>query len=218
MLIAKDKLQGLFEVAAPVVCPRCGRDLVPEVLSCKVLRGNPSAGNYTITITCSICRSPIYLDISRSQGVPVGKVNAFYPADTVFDIPQEMLTLYPNFAKLYRESAIAEAKGLSICGMGYRKALETLVKEYALGTFPDNADSIRNETLSKTIQRINNQHIQTLAKASTWLGNDQTHLEVKHPNYGVSDMKNFIKALCYFILMEETFKNASTLLTSELPR
>ena len=97
--------------------------------------------------------------------------------------------------------------------MGYRKALEFLVKQYAQNSSPEESDTINNEPLAQTINRIDNPRIKTLAKASAWLGNDQTHLQVKHPEYSVDDIKSFIKSLCYYILMEEEVSRAENLIT-----
>ena len=87
------------------------------------------------------------------------------------------------------------------------------MKQYALKTFPDSAEAINNEKLMQTINRIDNPRIQALAKASAWLGNDQTHLQVKHPEYSVDDIKAFIKSLCYYILMEEEVSHAQALIS-----
>ena len=168
----------VVSVDAPAICPRCGRDLVPQQLFVKEVIAHQQQA-FTATIMCSQCRKPIYLDIVRPYN-KTAHVEKVYPSVEIFDIPKGVDDLYPSFLSTYKQAAIAEARGLSdICGMGYRKALE---------------------------------NIQALAKASTWLGNDQTHPQTFHPDYTVADMKAFIKALCYHILMEEEVSRAQTLI------
>ena len=201
----------VVSVDAPAICPRCGRDLVPQQLFVKEVIAHQQQA-FTATIMCSQCRKPIYLDIVRPYN-KTAHVEKVYPSVEIFDIPKGVDDLYPSFLSTYKEAAIAEARGLSdICGMGYRKALEKLVKQYALKVFPDNSEAINAETLMQTVNRINNPRIQALAKASTWLGNDQTHPQTFHPDYTVADMKAFIKALCYHILMEEEVSRAQKLI------
>ena len=56
--------------------------------------------------------------------------------------------------------------------------------------------------LSQAIDKFNNPKIIALAKASTWLGNDETHYLKKYADKDVNDMKKFIQALAYFISSE----------------
>ena len=55
---------------------------------------------------------------------------------------------------------------------------------------------------------IDNEKIKTLAKASAWLGNDETHYTRKHQNYNVQDLKRFIKATVAYIECELSFTEA----------
>ena len=73
--------------------------------------------------------------------------------------------------------------------MGYRKALEFFVKEYVTKNLYNGKekDSILSEPLGETIERLENPLLQSISKASSWLGNDQTHMVQKHPEYGVDD-------------------------------
>ena len=57
--------------------------------------------------------------------------------------------------------------------MGYRKALEFLVKDYAIFLNQEDEDKIKNASLSSCINNyIDNIKIRHLSLASTWLGND----------------------------------------------
>ena len=61
---------------------------------------------------------------------------------------------------------------------------------------------------------IKNPQIQTLAKASAWLGNDETHYIQKHENYNISDMKRFIFATIAYINFEFSYAEAASFLNS----
>lgn len=116
--------------------------------------------------------------------------------------------LSPMFVETYTQACYAEenenTKGLA--GLGYRKSIEFLIKDYLIKIYPDNKDNIIKMPLGKCINYLN-EDIQDLAKAATWLGNDEVHYFKKHNNYGIDDMKKFIQYLVidierYYVKLE----------------
>ena len=118
-------------------------------------------------------------------------------------------TLSPDFCVIFNQASTAEASGLDdICGPGYRKALEFLVKDYLCEKMPEEAEHIQKEPLVASVRRIDDPRIRTLAERSVWLGNDETHYVRKHENLDLTDMKSFITAMLSYIEMELTFERA----------
>lgn len=121
----------------------------------------------------------------------------------------QIARLSPAFVKIYEEAHAAEKHDLTlICGMGYRKALEFLVKDYLIEKHPQESETIAKEPLSQSIRRIDNLQIKTLAERSAWLGNDETHYTKKHDGYSYEDIKAFLEAMTAFILYEKTVEKA----------
>ena len=110
----------------------------------------------------------------------------------------------------------AENMGLSeICGLGYRKALEFLIKDYGILFHPDDEEKIKNMALSPCINTyIDNPRIKTLATASAWIGNDETHYVRKHEDYNLEHLKIFISATVSFINSELSYLKAEQLLNT----
>lgn len=203
-----------FKLDVPAICPRCGRDLSAIEISTNFFGSANFEDKYAVVAVCQQCKNAIYFDVLHAYGSEFATIVNSYPPIQIFDLPAGIESLFSDFVRIYCQAAAAEARNYSdICGMGFRKALELLVKQYAIKTYPENEEAICNESLSQTISRIQNAKIQTLAKAATWLGNDQAHLQVTHPEYNVADIKAFIKALCYHILMEEEVFKAQELVT-----
>ncbi len=124
-------------------------------------------------------------------------------------IPDGIKALSPNFAETYSQSETAESQRLfQICGVGYRKALEYLVKDYLCHKSPECSEDIRSEFLAASIKRIDDSRIKTLAERSTWIGNDETHYVKKHEDLDFNDMKRFIKALLTYVESELAFEEA----------
>ena len=103
-----------------------------------------------------------------------------------------------------------------ICGMGYRKTLEFLIKDYAILIHSTETDSIKSKMLSPCISEyIENKHIKSLATASAWLGNDETHYNRKHSDYNFEHLKAFITAVVNYIDMELSYRDAQALLDKD---
>lgn len=121
--------------------------------------------------------------------------------------------LSPQFVKIYNQALAAETSGLDeIAGLGYRKALEFLVKDFIIHQHPDEADEIKKLMLSPCINKyIDNPQIKTLVERSAWIGNDEAHYVRKQADRDVNDMKAFIKAIVYFIGMVLITEDAATM-------
>ncbi len=119
------------------------------------------------------------------------------------DFDEKIIRLSPQFDKVYNQALAAESSGLDeIAGLGYRKALEFLIKDYAKHEHPDDEDSIKTKPLAQCIKLyIDNPQIITLAERSAWIGNDEAHYIRKQEDRDVSDMKAFIQAIVCFIGM-----------------
>ena len=136
-----------------------------------------------------------------------------YPENKLFS--EKIANLSPMFQTIYNQANTAESYSLNeIAGMGYRKALEFLVKDFCIHLNPDKKAEIENILLGKCISTyISDEKIKNLATASTWIGNDETHYVRKHIDKDIQDMKKFIHALLYFIEYQLTVEEATTFTT-----
>jgi hypothetical protein len=109
-------------------------------------------------------------------------------------VPSEVADLSPSFVEIYSQAQAAEAYSLSqVAGVGYRKALEFLVKDYCISVRPSNEMAIRNAYLSVCInQYVDSPQVKLCAKRAVWLGNDETHYERRWNEMDVSNLKELI--------------------------
>jgi Domain of unknown function (DUF4145) len=110
----------------------------------------------------------------------------------------------PNFVKIFSQAEIAEQEELSeICGVGYRKALEFLVKDYVIKKNPNDEEKIKKQLLGNTIKEYaTDDRIKTVAERAAWLGNDETHYVRKWEDKDVRDLKGLIHLTVLWIQME----------------
>lgn len=194
-----------FTFTEPDVCPICKSKIAAEILYSVYQTENLK---YTFDF-CPSCNN-VFIATHDSWGnVVLCEPNRF--VEKAFT--DELATLSPQFVKIYNQASAAEGSSLDeIAGIGYRKALEFLIKDFAISQNSDDADKIKNMQLSPCINEyIDNAKIKQLAIKSAWLGNDETHYVRKFEDRDINDMKKFIDALVYFISMDLIVSDAESI-------
>lgn len=104
----------------------------------------------------------------------------------------------PLFCEMFNQAHLAEENGLThICGPGYRKALEFLIKDFLI-LHKFKGDAPKKEEIEKTflgpvIQKfVDDERIKQCAKRAVWLGNDETHYTRKWEDKDLKDLKSLI--------------------------
>lgn len=112
--------------------------------------------------------------------------------------------LSPGFVEIYNEAKTAGAFDLmQIVGIGYRKALEFLVKDYATFRNPAQEADIKRSLLAQCIrQYIADGRIQAIAERAVWLGNDEAHYERRWENKDVEHLKALVGMTLGWIELE----------------
>lgn len=110
-----------------------------------------------------------------------------------------------NFPLIYNEAFSAEQDNLNqICGVGYRKALEFLIKDYIIQKNESEKDKILKMQLGNCIKTyVTDDRIKSVAKRAVWLGNDETHYIRKWETKNLEDLKKLIELTVHWIEMEK---------------
>ena len=200
----------------PDTCPHCATGIAPNIHATYY---SEATNSFSFILSCPICKQVFFSThnlCKNLDGSLLSIVKHILPHQRpVSKIPAMFQQDYPYFFQIYEQAAEAESHGLDkLSGMAYRKALEILVKQYLIKQTPDEENAILNETLGKNINRIYFEKIRVLAKAISWIGNDQTHAVQKHPDYNVPEMKRFMLALCHLISAEYVADEAAGFVSS----
>ncbi len=127
-------------------------------------------------------------------------------------VSKTISAISPQFVKIYQQASAAKHYGLDeICGPGYRKALEFLVKDYQKSLAKDDSEraAIENTQLGACIGTfVDHPQVKKVAARAAWLGNDETHYRRKWEEKDVSDLKKLIDLTLHWI--------EASLLTKEL--
>ena len=200
----------------PDICPWCDRGISPIMLTSTSAVEGSEVG---FIAACPVCKHLFFsLHVVSEDSwhqLSSRRISSPHLKFPPPNIPPEIKQHYPDFYQIYEQASVAEIGGLDkICGMAYRKALEILVKQYLIQQTPDNEEVLLNEPLGRSIARISFEKIRNLAKAISWIGNDQTHTVQKHPDYNIPEMKKFMLALCHLIVAEYVADDAADFVSS----
>lgn len=199
----------------PNKCPMCHTILEPKRMHGSY---NEDTDTYFTIWFCNACNRPFissYKEPSmNSHSATISTLLPIFYKEHLFE--EAIQRLSANFCLTYNQSLQAESENLDqIAGMGYRKALEFLIKDYCIYKNPDSADEIKSKLLSKVISEyVNSEQIRKLATASAWIGNDETHYVRKFEDKDITDLKRFITATVAFITYELTCDEAEELILS----
>ena len=116
----------------------------------------------------------------------------------------EVRTLSNDFCNIFNQASAAENYGLDqVCGPGYRKALEFLIKDYLCSKDAKNAETIKATALGVCIKdHVADANVKRCADLATWLGNDETHYVRKWTDRGLADLKTLIRLTLHWIQNE----------------
>mgnify|MGYP000017651193 CR=1 FL=1 len=122
--------------------------------------------------------------------------------DRIFD--DSVSELSPSFTKIYNQAMHAELHGLNeVAGVGYRKSLEFLLKDYSISRNPNEEEAIKSMFLGKCISSfIGDKRIKECARRAIWLGNDETHYVRLWEDKDIKDLKILIELTLNWILLE----------------
>lgn len=98
-----------------------------------------------------------------------------------------------KFIKTYLQSLQAENYGLDeLAGMGYRKSIEYLVKDWAIQNKKEDKEKIKELWLGNVIKNYYDGDLKDILDRATWLGNDQAHYNKLFEEFDLSILKELI--------------------------
>lgn len=197
----------------PNKCPFCHKTITPNFLY-----GHRNQNIMEVVLVCpnQSCRKSFigYFDSFANQyfkfngNTTVGNLVGKEFSETINSISG-------SFVVIYNQAFSAEQQGLTeICGVGFRKALEFLIKDYIIINKPEDKEKVEKKLLGACISDyVNDERIKTVAKRAVWLGNDETHYIRKWEGKSLDDLKKLIDLTVHWIEMESLTKSFE----SEMP-
>lgn len=185
------------------VCPHCHIATSPTFINGYLIvsKENDIVPTAFIILYCPSCKklyvAEYYIPIGFGYNEIGNFPSAIYPQNPKERIFSDNINnLSPMFVDTYNQAVSAETnkKTIGLAGLGYRKALEFLIKDYLINLKHQDKDTIIRLELGKCVDKLE-ADLQHIAKASVWLGNDETHYFRKNTDYSIQDLKLFIDCL-----------------------
>lgn len=206
---------GSYEktIRLPNICPHCSQVMTPDII-CKTdhivnfIRG---CHVFSILVKCVHCQEfyALTYETNLDNGNYPTLITYTYSKTVDYDLPREVEEFSPKFKEIYKQAQIAELYNLNhIAGMGYRKSIEFLIKDYLITVKKLDETTISKLTLMQAINNLDNDSIKILATASTWIGNDETHYTRKHEDKNITDIKRYLRTLATYLTGEYNVSTA----------
>ena len=199
---------------ASIRCPHCKIAIIPQYIYAQ----NEDISSTSIFCQCTNpdCKKTFIANYIFKYGIYVFssiQPNASMDKKNFSDIIKDISS---SFCEIYNQAYAAQQMDLlQICGVGYRKALEFLIKDYIMSFIDENKkEGIKLKNISKCIQEdISSPNIKAVAARATWIGNDETHYVRKWENKDIKDLIGMIDLTIRWIESEVETKR----LLEEMP-
>lgn len=212
-----------MEFEVPDICPWCSVKISPTIEAetkydtrfgnrddiISLVMKCPSCKNHFIeSYNVSFVNESAVNEVSLLLDKPIPKSDFQYPPE-IDDISEE-------FSSIINQSRQAEGMRLShLAGIGYRKAIEFLIKDYLINHKKQDSETISKKLLGKCIELLDDSRLKSLAKAATWIGNDETHYTRRHNSHDIEDMKKFLHSITLFISYELSIVDAEEFISND---
>lgn len=190
-------------------CPICKKSIKPVHLNSIYYRDEDGSCQMESHLLCRGCNHSFiahYEFVVNANKTYDGNTPSYVAPDKYIEIEydQFITDTSPSFVEIYNQAFAAECYNLDqIAGIGYRKALEFLIKDYLVKSNPpEEKEKIEKLQLGKCISdKIDNKQLKIAASRATWLGNDQAHYVQKFNDKDINDLKRLIRLTVHWISM-----------------
>lgn len=184
----------------PDHCPICHTSSYPQLIAASVkIGGEGEPLHVAFRCTKRLCQSLFvgyYVGGHVRDGAATYDLRRTAPRTPRGDsFSDEIKGVSPTFVDVHTQALAAEAFNLpQLTGIGLRKALEFLVKDFAVAKNPDKAEAIKKTPLAACIKTyVEDPNVKAVALRAAWLGNDETHYTRKWEDKDITDLKTLIR-------------------------
>lgn len=195
------KIPVTIDVEKIDYCPICHKGIEPIIFNNYLIGEDLGILQRLYRCPRNQCGRIFLANYYRSTGGVYGLNNLEPRQHEEPPLPDLLKENFPDFCEIYKQAIIADEMNLKeITGMGLRKSLEFLIKDFVIKKLKnDNVgeekiNEVKKSFLGTCIEKyISDSTIKRRAKRAVWLGNDETHFFKKWPEKDLTDLKNLIE-------------------------
>lgn len=183
-----------FKYQKPATCPHCGTGTDAIITG----KSNFSLGGQALiaaSCKCTACNKTFFFACASDGNGNAPNV-CLYPGITFVPYKNENLSsISEHFIDMYNQALESEFVGnIELAAIGYRSALEILVKDFAITELDKSPEEVVKKSLCNAIgEYLNQPDLVNTADVIRILGNDYTHYKRKYPEYDFELLKGYME-------------------------
>lgn len=192
-----------FPLQKPMLCPICGAFQDGTIASRLIHPGYDGIRIGTIAYKCTHCLKHYLVTYRIDVANKIAEFAGFYPPMSGSYQNQILESVSPRFISSYNQALHAEIRGdIELAAIGYRQALECLVKDYAINECgADREKVVKTKLFDAISEYLGEKDLISAADVVRILGNDYAHYERKYPQHDFELLKRYMEI---FIKLAET--------------
>jgi hypothetical protein len=192
-----------FPLNKPTVCPICNFSEDGTIVS-RATFGDLNFVFYgVVCYRCTHCFKTYIVVYSIDTANKKADFVDFFPRNNQEYSNELLQPISPRFISAYNQALRAEERqDIELAAIGYRHALECLIKDFAIKELNLNYDEVVKKSLCDAIKLyLEEKDLVSTADVIRILGNDYTHYERKYPEFDFALLKQYMEI---FIKLVET--------------
>lgn len=178
----------------PAQCPHCGFGCDPIILQNHYVKPLKYQSQYFVFLIfqCTACKKLFTATYKVEDGHSC--ICCMTPDRPSIFSDEHIENMSPRFIKIYNQALRAkDNRDFDLASIGYRAALEILVKDYAMKELNEPPEKVIHKNLHNSISDYlsENGFINT-ADVVRILGNDHAHYVCKYPMYDFDILQNYM--------------------------
>ncbi len=188
-------------IPKPMICPLCNAFSDGILRERKLFTRSANEQFGVILFECPHCNKRYLASFEIDLREKEAKFGGFLPESQVEYENETLKDLSPRFIDAYNQALRAENIGdTEIAAIGFRYALECLVKDYAINERHISREIVVKKSLAVCIgDYLDNSSLLASADVVRILGNDYAHYERKYPQHDFELLKKYMSLFINFI-------------------
>ena len=189
-------INGVYK--KPVTCPYCDNFIEPIPVECARMPYDTNLIAMIVSYRCPACEKKfICIYVLNGENADYLGMVPIANEEKISDVFEK---ISPRFVSIHQQAFRAEARGdTEISIVGYRTAIEILLKDYAVEILKEPEEEVIRKGLRKTIGDYASDDIVAAADVVRIIGDDYTHYVNSHPDIEFDEFKNYYGILLSFL-------------------
>lgn len=172
-------------------CPYCGVYTDAEETGAERFLLTETQRALVVACKCTRCKKQflaVYIEEDNRLAL-----NTIIPIADKDEVHPGLKEVSPEFERIHQQAYRAELRGdIDIAAVGYRTALEVLVKDFAIKELGEKEETVASKKLAQAIEDYSGsvELLQT-SDVVRMLGNDYTHYRKKHEDISFETLKHY---------------------------